>query len=166
MGRDTILMLLLIALIGGYVFIQEARVDAAAKNAATAQGQIRRLAAELELAQKSERVVTRFVDRVQIVRERGATITKEVPIYVTVQADSQCSVPSGFVWLHDAAAANLPLGEPAGDPDAPAAGVALSTVAETVAGNYGIAHELRAQVIGLQEYVQTLTEACPRAEAR
>ncbi|MBN4688707.1 hypothetical protein, partial [Escherichia coli] len=74
----------------------------------------------------SQRVVTRFVDRVRVVRERGATITKEIPVYVTARADARCDVPAGFVRVHDAAAANLPLGEPAGDPDAPAPGITLS----------------------------------------
>lgn len=166
MRRDLILMLVLIVLIGGYVATQNFRVNSAEKSARNALADVTRLTAELDQARKSERIVVRYVDRVQVIRERGKTITKEIPVYVTVESDARCSVPAGFVWLHDAAAANVPLGEPAGDPDAPAAGVALSTVAETVAGNYGIAHELRAQVIGLQEYVASLEEACPRAQAR
>lgn len=165
MGRDLLLMLLLIVLIGGYVFIQEHRVDAATERADAAQVTINRLAGELDQAEGKERVVTRYVDRVQIVRQRGATITKEIPVYVTTQAESRCTVPAGFVWLHDAAARGVPVGEPAGDPDAPAADLGLAEVTATVVGNYAIAHELREQVIGLQEYIEVL-KAGGDAQAR
>lgn len=159
MGRDVLLMLLLIVAIGGYVAFQSHRVTSAEEAAAVAQADARRLRSELEEARMSQRVVTRFVDRVRVVRERGATITKEIPVYVTARADARCDVPAGFVRVHDAAAANLPLGEPAGDPDAPAPGITLSAVADTVAGNYGTCHEIREQLIGLQDYVRGLREA-------
>ena len=165
MGRQILLMLLLIVAIGAYVFIQEGRVDAATTRADNAQAEATRLGSELAQARMSERVVIRYVDRVQVVRERGATITKEIPVYVTAHADAQCSIPLGFAWLHDAAAANLPVGESAGDPDAPAPGVTLSAVTETVAGNYGTAHEIREQLIALQDYVSGLEASCS-AQAR
>jgi hypothetical protein len=57
--------------------------------------------------------------------------------------------------VHNAAAENVPLAEPARDPDAPAPGVALSTVAETVAGNYATCHETAEQLTALQDYVRT-----------
>lgn len=88
------------------------------------------------------------------IRERTRTIVKEVPVYVTAEADRHCDVPVGFVRLHDAAAAGVPP-TPAESPDAPS-GVALSAVAATVAENYGTCHELRSQVLGWQDwYAQT-----------
>lgn len=156
MGRSLIFMLLLIGAIGGYVAIQSHRVHRAEDTARSAKGQIHALQAELAAERLKERVVTRYVDRVRIVRERGATITREIPVYVTAQADARCDVPAGFVRVHDAAAHNQPLGEPAGNPDAPAAGITLSAVAETVADNYGTCHEIREQLIGLQDYVRGL----------
>lgn len=50
-------------------------------------------------------VVTQYVNRIRIVREKGETIIKEVPVYVPVQADAACTLNRGFVRLHDAAAA-------------------------------------------------------------
>jgi hypothetical protein len=164
-GRNLVIALALIVAIGGYVAWQEHRVDSAETRATTAEGKARRLDAELAQAKRSVRVVTQYVDRVQIVRERGATITKEIPVYVTAKADARCPVPVGFVRVHNAAAQNVPLDRPAGDPDAPAAGVTLSAVADTVSYNYGIAHELRETVIGLQSYVSGLKESCD-AQAR
>lgn len=156
MGRNLAFILLLIVTIGAYVGIQNARLNSAEDRAQLAEGAKANLQSELAEARGNVRVVTRYVDRVQVVRERGATIMKEVPVYVTAEADARCPVPVGFVRVHDAAAQNLPLHRPAGDPDAPAPGVTLSAVAGTVAGNYQQCHEVREQLIGLQDYVQRL----------
>lgn len=102
-------------------------------------------------AEATVKVVTRYVDRVRVVREKGQTIVKEVPVYVPVEADAACSVNRGFVRVHDAAAAgDVP--EPARDADAAASGVALSAVAETVADNYRICRENAEQLRALQEW--------------
>lgn len=156
MGRDLVLMLLLIVTIGGYVAWQNHRVSAAENDAVTARTEARRLEGELGEAKLKERVVVKYVDRVQVVHKRGETITREVPVYVTAKADARCAVPAGFVSVHDAAAQNVPLGQPAGDPNAPAPGVTLSGVAATVAGNYTTCHKVREQLLGLQEYVSGL----------
>ena len=103
-------------------------------------------------AEATVQVVTRYVDRVRVVREKGDTIIKEVPIYVPVQADAACTINRGFVRLHDAAAAGE-LPEPARDTDAAAAGVALSAVAGTVAANYQTCHENAEQLRALQAWV-------------
>lgn len=114
------------------------------------------LASSLKLAEGTTRVVTKYVDRVQLVHERGGTIVKEVPIYVTANADAACVVPAGFVQLHDTAASGSPAAGPAGDPDAPAAATPLSAVAETVASNYAICHATAEQVVALQELAREL----------
>jgi len=155
MGRDLILMLLLICAIGGYVVTQNARVTHADKRATAAETNAKRLQTELTESRASVRIVTRYVDRVRIVREKAQILTREIPVYVTAKADARCDVPAGFVSVHNAAAENAPLSEPTRDPDAPAPGVALSTVAETVAGNYAICHETAEQLTALQEYVRT-----------
>jgi hypothetical protein len=109
-------------------------------------------------AQATVEVVTEYVDRVRVVREKGDTIIKEVPVYVPVQADAACTINRGFVRLHDAAAAGgLP--EPAGDADATAAGIALSAVAETVAGNYQTCHENAEQLRALQAWLGEMASA-------
>lgn len=80
-------------------------------------------------------------------------VTREVPRYVTVKADAACSVPAGFVRLHDAAAGGRVPDAPdaTGSPDDPS-GVPLSAVAATVAGNYGACHEAIEQVKSWQEW--------------
>ena len=109
-------------------------------------------------AEATVQVVTRYVDRVRVVREKGDTIIKEVPIYVPVQADAACTINRGFVRLHDAAAAgDLP--EPARDADAAAAGIALSAVAGTVAANYQACHENAEQLRALHAWVREVRAA-------
>lgn len=83
-----------------------------------------------------DKIITEYVDRVQVIEKRGATIVKEVKVYVSDKSNAACTVPVGFVRVHDASANNLPAPEPAGPPDETAAGIELSTVAETVSANY------------------------------
>ncbi len=162
MNRAIILLAMLLT-IAGLATCQQQRIHRAQTMAAEAVAMaedtviaLKQARQALELARSETKVVTKYVDRVQIVRERGATITKEVPIYVTAKADAACSVPVGFVRVHDAAALGTDLAGAAGDPDAPAPGVALSAVADTVAGNYTTCHANAEQLIALQDYLSKL----------
>lgn len=105
------------------------------------------------LGEVREKVVTEYVDRIQVVEKQGATIVKEVPVYVSKAADAACPVPAGFVRLHDAASGNLPAPEPAGAADEAASGVALSAVAATVGENYTDCHANAEQLKQLQAWV-------------
>jgi hypothetical protein len=109
-------------------------------------------------AEATVQVITKYVDRVRIVRETGATIIKEVPVYVSKEADAACVLPRGFVRLHDAAAAGI-VPDPAGSADASTAGIALSTVSGTVADNYQRCHETAEQLIGLQDWIREMKRA-------
>lgn len=109
-----------------------------------------------ELGTVRDRIVTEYVDRVQIVERRGATLIKEVPVYVSAKADAACTVNAGFVRLHDAAAtgADVPAAGPARGADEKPSGIALSAVAETVVGNYTDCRANAEQLSKLQEYVR------------
>ena len=113
-------------------------------------------------AQGTVKVVTQYVDRVRVVREKGDTIIKEVPVYVPVQADAACTINRGFVRLHDAAAAGE-LPEPAGDADAPAAGIALSAVAGTVAANNQTCHPCTAFKLKALRWFSYSNSACSQS---
>lgn len=115
-----------------------------------------RLAAAFEQGQAlgtvRDRVVTQYVDRVEYIEKRGATLIKEVPVYVSAKSDAACVVPSGFVRLHDAAAsgADLSTSGSAGAAHEGPSGVALSTVAATTASNYTACHANAEQLRQLQ----------------
>ena len=99
------------------------------------------------------RKATQYVDRIQVVREKGDPLIQEIPVYVPVQADAACTVHRGFVSLHDAAAAGELPTTPR-DADAPAEGLALSAVAVTVVSNYQTCHENAEQLKALQDWIR------------
>ena len=126
----------------------QAQWDAASAAQQQAQAQL-----QTRQAETTVQVVTRYVDRIQVVREKGDTLIQEIPVYVPVQADAACTVHRGFVSLHDAAAAGeLPTAP--GDADAPAEGLALSAVAATVVTNYQTCHENAEQLKALQDWIR------------
>lgn len=111
-----------------------------------------------------EKVVVEYVDRIVKVHQAGASLIKEVPIYVTKTADDACVVADGFVRVHDAGAANLPLAAGPSVTDGSASGVALSTVAASVVDNYSQCHANAEQLRALQQWVresQALLQGAP-----
>ena len=145
-------LVLLAAALVGFGWVKGASHVQAQWDTAVQQQTLQVAAIREQQAQATVKVVTQYVDRVRVVREKGDTIIKEVPVYVPVQADAACTINRGFVRLHDAAAAGEPP-EPARDADAAAAGVALSAVAGTVAANYQTCHENAEQLRALQVWV-------------
>lgn len=125
------------------------RYHAAVKRGDAAVAEIASLRMQINNTDSSIVTVTEYVDRVQTIRVKGDTIIKEVPRYVTVQADAACTVPFGFVRLHDAAAGGVLNPDPS-DSDAAPSGVALSAVGSTVAANYTVSHETAEQLSALQ----------------
>ncbi|WP_269503720.1 hypothetical protein [Burkholderia sp. IMCC1007] len=148
-ARALVVCVIALCAAAAAIALQHAALVGAGKRADDLARQVRDRTEERDQARLNEKVVTQYVDRVQVVREKGDTIIKEVPIYVDREADRACTVPVGFVRLHDAAAANVPVGDP-GSTDAAPAGIALSGVAATVAGNYTTCHENAEQLIALQ----------------
>ncbi|QRQ88513.1 hypothetical protein [Cupriavidus oxalaticus] len=126
------------------------RYHAAVKRADDAVAEAASLRMQIDNTDSSIVTVTEYVDRVQTIRVKGDTIIKEVPRYVTVQADAACTVPVGFVRLHDAAATGDVLDSDPGDSDAAPSGVALSAVGSTVAANYTVNNETAQQLSALQ----------------
>ncbi len=152
--RLLALAALAVALIG-FGWVKGAGHVQARWDAAVQQQSLQTAAVRERQVQATVKVVTEYVDRIHVVREKGDTIIKEVPVYVPAQADAACTINRGFVRLHDAAAAGE-LPKPAGDANAPAAGLALSAVAGTVAGNYQSCHENAEQLRALQAWVREM----------
>jgi len=105
--------------------------------------------------------ITEYTDRVQVIHDTTAAIRQEIPRYVTPAADRRYLLPDGFVWLHDAAAAGVPVIDRPGDPDASSEGVAASQAASVIVGNYGICHETAEQLTALQGWVRDHTAPSP-----
>ena len=92
-----------------------------------------------ELKVKSEQVntkiLTKYIDRIQVIKEKGDVIIKEVPKYITKESDAKCDIPNSFVMLHDAAAKNE-LPDPTRSLNEATSTIKLSTTTETINGNY------------------------------
>lgn len=164
MRTALFIILLVIPVLGGPVYLYAVysdRLAAAEQRASHAEEAASSLREQLEGAKTSEHVVTQYVDRVQLIHEQGATITREIPVYVSAQADTACTVPHGFVSVHDAAAEATALPSPAGTTDAASSGLALSTVAGTVADNYTTCHATSAQLTALQDWVRANSQQTP-----
>jgi hypothetical protein len=159
--RQILLGAGLLAAVAGYLWLTHARLEHAEARATTAESTASTLRDQLVAAKASERIVTKYVDRVQVIHQRGATITREVPVYVTPQADAACTLPLGFARVHDAAAAGADLPGPDGSADAAPSGIALSAVARTVVDNYTTCHATAAQLTALQEWVRANSERTP-----
>lgn len=121
-----------------------------------ANEQVEREQASDRATQETGEAVAQAVDRVQYTTR---TIIKEIPNYVTREADASGNITDGFVRLHDAAATGTaPVPFRAGEsPDAPS-GLATSTVAASVVDNYGTCNTWREQVIGWQSWYNTQRE--------
>ena len=152
--RLLALVLLAVALIG-FGWVKGAGHVQAKWDAAVQLQTLHTATGRQKQAEATVKVVTQYVDRVRVVRERADTIIREVPVYVPVQADAACTINRGFVRLHDAAAEGR-MPEPARDADAAAAGIALSAVAGTVTENYRTCHENAEQLRALQAWVSEM----------
>ena len=108
------------------------------------------------LTNQAEQTALKVVYRDRVITN---TLVKKVPVYVTKIADAGCSIPDGFVRLHDASASGLShLPDPSPGADAAPSGVALSEVATVVGSNYGSYHQIADQLTQLQNWVSQQKE--------
>jgi len=124
-----------------------------------ASSQVRTVVKVAKVVEKQGAINTVAAQKEQAAQDRIVLVTKtivqKVPEYVTAEADARCVVPNGFVRIHDAAAAGVPpVPNAAGKPDDAPSGVELSSIAETVAGNYGAAHLNAERLLALQEWLK------------
>jgi hypothetical protein len=114
---------------------------------ATIEAQRHTIETGIKQAVVSDKTVTEYVDRVQIVQGKSREIIKEVKVYV----QDNCTLSGGFRLLHDSAV-NNELPDPARIVDE--APVSVADVAETVAANYGICEETKTTLQALQSWVR------------
>jgi hypothetical protein len=119
--------------------VADAKLDMAKKDAASAD--------------TTTRVVTKYVTKVEVIKENGNAIVKEIPKYISANADGQCAIPNGFVLLHDSASLNE-IPDSTRSVDGGASNVKLSGVAETVTTNYTTYYKVAEQLKSLQEWVK------------
>jgi hypothetical protein len=114
-----------------------------------------------KIQEEQQQVITRTVieyrDRVQIVKEKGDEIVKEVPVLVPRTVGV---LPGGMRVIHDAAASGDLPSDPQRAADA-AAPVDATTLAATVAANYETCRANAEELIALQSLVVSLERKAP-----
>ena len=100
----------------------------------------------IKQAEVSDKIVTKYVDRVKIVKKN---VVKEVKVYV--KDDANIMLSPNFRLFHDSSA-NNEIPSRTSNPDGKA--VTVEDLANTIAGNYGICHENFATLISLQDWVR------------
>ena len=108
---------------------------------------------ETASAEVTTKVITKYVTKIEVVKEKGNEIIKQVPVYITKDADAKCDVPTGFVVLHDSASRNE-VPDPTRKVDGTTSEVKISGVAETVVENYTTYHQVAEQLRSLQEWIK------------
>jgi hypothetical protein len=121
------------------------------ERAAALQAEIDRKNSESEKV--TEKIVTEYVEKIKVVKEKGNVIVKEVPKYITKESDDKCTIPKSFIVLHNGASRNE-VPDAAGGIDETASDVKLSRVLETTIGNYTIYYETAEQLKALQDWVR------------
>lgn len=106
-------------------------------------------------------VEIRYRDRDRVIVKQGATIEKEVPIYVTKTDDARCDVNAGFVRSFNAAVANDPNTATPSERDREPSGVPLSAVAETSAFNITLGHRWKQKALTCIESYEAVRAAKP-----
>jgi len=114
---------------------------------ATIEAQRHTIETGIKQAVVSDKTVTEYVDRVQIVQGKSREIIKEVKVYV----QDTCTLSGGFRLLHDSAIYNE-LPDPARIADAEAIGV--EAVAQTVLENYQACNTNSETLCSLQGWVR------------
>lgn len=110
---------------------------------------------EVKVAQSdvSKQVGTQYVNIIHQVMVKGDAIEKKVPVYVPIQADSQCVIPNGFVSVWNAANSGGTLPDVPDSTMSEASGVKLSDVATEHTAEATYTRQLETQVNNLIDWI-------------
>lgn len=113
--------------------------------------------AELEnnANKKTIEVVTKYVETVKVVKEKGEAIREQVPVYITKEDNARCIIPDGFIVMHDSAVQNT-VPETSRNSNEGPSGIELSKATEVIVENYNKYHEVVEQLRALQEWVKEM----------
>jgi hypothetical protein len=108
---------------------------------------------ETKTAEVTTKVVTEYIEKVKIVEGKTHVIIKKVPEYITKESDAKCSINTGAIELLNAAAENKVPESSRTSYEGPS-DVKLSTLVESVSGNYGTYYQVVEQLKSLQDWIR------------
>jgi hypothetical protein len=145
--------LLALILVAGSIWLEGGIANQAIWQQKVLKQQVEIAQLEATSQQVTVKTITKYIDRVKIVKEKARVIVKEIPKYITKEHDSQCDIPNAAIVLHDAAAKNE-LPDAARLADEGTSDVTLSQLLDTTALNYGTFYEVREQLKALQDWIR------------
>lgn len=101
----------------------------------------------------TEVVVTKYIEKVKIVKEKTHDIRKAAKQKITKKSNNACKLSNAFVWVHDSASKNEVSGT-SGRSDETPSGIELSKATDTIIDNYGKYYEVSEQLKSLQDWVK------------
>lgn len=105
---QLVIQLISVALLGFGLYLEGGLSNEASWKAKVADLEKKVAVAQAEAASTSARVVTKVINKKQVIREKGQTITEYIDREVTVY-DKTCPIPLVVIKSHNAAALNDPL---------------------------------------------------------
>ena len=114
---------------------------------ATIAAQAHTIETGVKQAVVSDKTITEYVDRVQVVQGKSREIIKEVKVYV----QDTCTLSADWRMWHNNAVYNA-VSDTTRDSDEGT--VSATDALETVAANYGICHQNAATLSSLQDWVK------------
>lgn len=112
-----------------------------------------------EIANVKERIVTKYVDRVKVIKEKEYVYRDQA---INVVPD-RTELSNGWVSVHDAAASGSDDADSTGASDATPSGVKANQALAVVTDNYAACHANAEQLSSLQEYVREVEKVVSQA---
>ena len=137
---------LVIALFSSGLYVGHKWGDSACKDAVI-EAQRHSIETGVKQAEASDKIITKYVDKVKIVQGKSREIIKEVKVYV----QDTCTLSADWRLWHNNAVYNA-VSDTTRDFDEGT--VAPQAALERVAANYGICHENSATLTSLQDWVK------------
>ncbi len=138
--------------------VTKMEADAATLRAEKAELQTKLTA---EIANVKERIVTKYVDRVRVIKEKEYVYRDQA----TNNVPDRAVLSNGWVYLHDNAARNTDA-DSTRSSDATPSGVEANQALAVVADNYAACHANAEQLTALQEYVREVQRVVAEANEK
>ena len=116
---------------------------------------------DAEIANIKVEIVTEYVDRVEVVKEKEYVYIKQAATVVP----NQCELSDGWVYLHDASARGTDADTTRSADDSPS-GVEDNQALGRVVENYSICEQNAEQLIALQKFVREAQAAVEEANRK
>lgn len=112
---------------------------------------------ELEVKQSelTQKVVTEYVYKTKIVKEKGDQIVQYVDQYIP--QDTNCVIPNNVIGMLNSAMQNT-IPDTTSITDASPSEFTIHSITKNTVQNYGVCNEYREQITGLQDWIKQQSE--------